>query len=120
MDKSVFIKWLLDCFKVSDFSYENQASKLKNGLLDNINFARIADYIKLNKISVMPTSIEINRIARDNNYFINEAAKNEALRHIEEIRNTPKMSMHDLPEGLKIKIINMCHKIGAKTVLEEC
>lgn len=118
MDKTAFIKWLLDYYNVPDYSYENQANKLKNGLLSNIVFAKIVDYLKNNKIKIMPTSIEINRIAQNNRYLRVDKPDCDALVYYRNLEKLPKYTMHDLPEDLKAKIINMCHKIGAKTVLE--
>lgn len=117
MDKKRFITWLLEKYKVSDINYESLASKLNNGILNGVNYGNVADYIDKNN-KCMPSAIEINRIARDNNYFITDTSC-EAIRYARELDKLPKYTMQDLPEDLKIKIRNLCKKIGAKTVLED-
>ena len=118
MDKRQFINWLLERFKVSDVNYETQASKLNNGILNGVNYAKVADYIEKNN-KYMPSAIEINRIARDNKYFVTDN-NCPALKYVRELEKEPKYTMKDLPEDLKAKIRNLCKKIGAKTVLEDC
>lgn len=115
MDKRQFINWLLEKYKVSDVNYETQANKLNNGILLGVNYSKVADYIEKNN-KYMPSAIEINRIARDNQYFITDNSC-PALKYAMELEREPKHSMQDLPEDLKAKIKSLCKKIGAKTVL---
>jgi len=113
MDKLDFLNWMFDFYKTSEYIVTNEIMKYNNGLLNNIDFEKLQNYVK-NYVPTRPNVIELNKYATMYKFFLN-TCKNKcpALLHYQYIKETSgEGNMNDLPVETKQKIINFLKICG--------